>query len=106
MNAYHPDVVIENPEQGGGTLSEEWQVPEALDTANFRADGTGYRWRETSTPNDEYFAENNNTAGYISGDAHFFNDKLNVFGGLRVEHNRFRILGVQACGVGNLPAGG
>ena len=103
VNAYHPDIFIPNPEQGGGTPSEEWQLPAALDTSNFLPDGTGYRWRESTAPNDEYFAQNDNYAGYLSANLDFLDKKLNIFGGLRVEHNRFRILGARPAGQATYP---
>lgn len=102
--SYHPDLFIPNPEGGDGIPNTaEWALPTMLDPGNFRTDGTGLRWREVTTPNDQYFAQNDNTAGYLSADLKLLEDKLNFFGGLRVEHNRFRILGSRATGQANYP---
>lgn len=103
VNAYDPNIIIDNEDEGGGTGAVEWQLPAELDTSIFRPDGTGLRWYEATTPNDQYFAENRNTAGYISLDLLTLHDKLNVFGGLRVEHNRFRILGSLQTGQASYP---
>ncbi|GEP94434.1 TonB-dependent receptor domain-containing protein [Chitinophaga cymbidii] len=103
VHAYDPNIIIPNEEEGGGTGAEEWQIPARLDTGIFRADGTGLRWREATVPNDQYFAENRNTAGYISLDLLALENKLNVFGGVRVEHNLFRILGSLQTGQASYP---
>lgn len=99
INAYDPTLMIDGDiDEGAGVPAYEWQMPTLLDSANFRYDGTGYRWAETTAPNDQYYAQNENTSGYISGDLHALKNKLNMFGGLRVEYNHFRILGAYQTG--------
>ncbi len=53
--------------------------------AYFRADGKGLAIYDATQPTDSYTANERNIAGYLMGDLHLFNRKLNLVGGLRVE---------------------
>jgi TonB-dependent receptor len=101
---YDPGIMIRGDgDEGAGTGGTEEQLPHKLDTSIFRSDGTGLRYLERTAPNDQYFAENLNTAAYISLDLQALNNKLNIFGGLRVEHNQFHILGALQAGQADYP---
>lgn len=69
----------------------------------FRENGTGYRWLEKTTPNNQYYADNVLNAGYLSTDFNLLDNRLNIFGGVRVEDNRFRILGSYESGLATYP---
>jgi TonB-dependent receptor len=69
----------------------------------FRSDGTGFKYTDVSQPGDNYLAENQNLSGYVSMDLHTRDKKWQVFGGLRVEDNKLRILGAQQAGLALYP---
>jgi TonB-dependent receptor len=101
---YDPNIMINGDgDEGAGTGGTEEQLPYKLRSEIFRSDGTGLRYLERTAPNDQYFAENLNTAGYISLDLQALHNKLNIFGGLRVENNQFHILGALQAGQANYP---
>ncbi|BAV06022.1 TonB-dependent receptor [Filimonas lacunae] len=114
-NLYDPNLYIgpgEDPELGsGGKIPGEKlpirvlekYLPVYFPAAMFREDGTGYTFFEKTSPNNQYFADNTLHAGYLSGDVTLLHERLNIFGGVRVEHNRFRILGAYKAGLTAYP---
>ncbi|WEK36203.1 MAG: TonB-dependent receptor [Candidatus Pseudobacter hemicellulosilyticus] len=111
VNLYDPNIAFygsENPADNGSvTGGTNWVYERDLqnhfDHSLFREDGTGYRWYEKTTPNNQYYADNVLTAGYLSTDINLLNNRLNIYGGVRVEHNRFRILGSYETGLAAYP---
>ena len=110
VNLYDPNLSIlgsrisgENGEVGGYIDVREKYLQNYFDPSMFRADGTGYRWYEKTTPNNQYYADNVMNAGYLSTDLNLIGGRLNVFGGVRVEDNRFRILGAYERGLAAYP---
>ncbi|SFM86582.1 TonB-dependent receptor [Chitinophaga sp. YR627] len=112
-NLYDPNLLInagEDPDLGNGkqqsgtpiTVYEKY-LPLYFTNDLFRDNGTGYRFFERTSPNNQYFADNTLSAGYLLADLNFLQERLNVFGGVRVEHNRFRILGAYATGLAAYP---
>jgi len=110
-NLYDPNLVVlasTKPGQSGGLISggidlQEKYLQRYFDPSMFREDGTGYKWYEKTTPNNQYYADNVMNAGYLSTDFNLLNGRLNIFGGLRVEDNRFRILGSFERGLAAYP---
>lgn len=109
VNLYDPNFLIQasrytQPSPGGGYLIvQEKYLPVYFRTEMFRDDGTGYRWEERTTPNNQYYAQSENTAGYLSTDINLLSNRLNIFGGARLEHNHFRILGAYEKGLATYP---
>ncbi|WEK38374.1 MAG: TonB-dependent receptor [Candidatus Pseudobacter hemicellulosilyticus] len=110
VNLYDQNIAITGSKfiEDNGTVSghnsiQEAYLPHYFRESMFREDGTGYRWMEKTTPNNQYKADNVLNAGYISTDINLLQDRINVFGGLRVEHNRFRILGSYPNGLATYP---
>ncbi|GAA4317950.1 TonB-dependent receptor [Mucilaginibacter gynuensis] len=81
----------------------EDRVQEAYQPDNFRADGTGYIMREFTSPNDSYIAVNQNHSGYAALNVPLLHNKLDVYGGMRVEYNRLRIVGSERLGQAPFP---
>lgn len=110
-NMYDPNLAIiaseyssdNGPLPGGAITIREKYLQHYFDPSMFREDGTGYRWVEKTTPNNQYYADNMLTAGYLSADLRLLNNQLNIFGGLRVEDNNFRILGSHEYGLATYP---
>lgn len=114
-NLYDPNLLInagEDPELGnGGKLPaggkaidvQEKYLPLYFRDSLFREDGTGYSFFEKTSPNNQYYADNMLHAAYLSGDVSLLHERLNIFGGLRIEHNRFRILGAYKAGLAAYP---
>lgn len=111
VNLYDPNLAIAGSKYpsdngnvpGGGLQVREKYLQQYFTPAMFREDGTGYRWVEKTTPNNQYYADNAIYAGYLSTDFNLLNDRLNIFGGARIEHNRFRILGSYEAGLASYP---
>ncbi len=111
VNLYDPNLAIrgskydgDNGEvMGNGQLVEEKYLQHYFDPSMFRTDGTGYRWLEKTTPNNQYYADNTLKAGYISTDINLLQERLNIFGGVRIEDNHFRILGSYENGLAAYP---
>ena len=70
---------------------------------NFRPDNTGLTWYEETNPYDSYFADNRNLSYFLATDVRIPHTGLSVFGGLRVEQNRLRIIGALQAGHANYP---
>lgn len=70
---------------------------------NFRPDNTGLTWYEETAPYDSYFADNRNLSYFLATDVRIPHTNLSVFGGLRVEQNRLRIIGALQAGHANYP---
>lgn len=113
-NLYDPNLLInpgEDPDLGNTTKPQggipaplyEKYLPLYFQPAFFREDGTGYRFFERTSPNNQYYADNAMHAGYVAADLNLLQDRLNIFGGLRVENNHFRILGAYATGLAAYP---
>lgn len=114
-NLYDPNLLInagEDPELGnGGKLPaggraidvQEKYLPLYFRDSLFREDGTGYSFFEKTSPNNQYLADNMLHAAYLSGDLNVLQERLNIFGGVRIEHNRFRILGAYKAGLAAYP---
>lgn len=111
VNLYDPNLAIagskyssDNGNTAQGTIQvKEKYLQQYFTTNMFREDGTGYRWVEKTTPNNQYYADNAIYAGYLSTDFNLLNDRLNISGGARIEHNRFRILGSYEAGLASYP---
>lgn len=111
VNLYDPNLAIigsrfssdNGPIPGGGIQIREQYLQHYFNQELFREDGTGYRWLEKTNPNNQYYADNVLNAGYLSTDFNFLQNRLNVFGGLRVEDNSFRILGSHEYGLAAYP---
>jgi hypothetical protein len=115
-NLYDPNLRIlagDDPALGNGgkqppgsagniTVTEKY-LPVYFRESLFREDGTGYSFYEKTSPSNQYFADNTLHAAYLSGDLNLLNERLNIFGGVRVEDNRFRILGSYAAGLAAYP---
>jgi TonB-dependent receptor len=109
-NLYDPNLAIngskytgDNGNISGRMILEEKYLQHYFNPGMFREDGTGYRWVEKTTPNNQYYADNVLSAGYLSTDINLLRDRLNIFGGVRVEDNRFRILGSYESGLAAYP---
>jgi TonB-dependent receptor len=109
-NLYDPNLAINGSKYAGdnGNISGQLVVQEKylqhyFNASMFREDGTGYRWVEKTTPNNQYYADNVLSAGYLSTDVNLLHDRLNIFGGIRLEDNRFRILGSYESGLAAYP---
>ncbi|WP_142686110.1 TonB-dependent receptor [Chitinophaga polysaccharea] len=70
---------------------------------NFRPDNTGHTWFEETSPYDSYFADNRNLSYFLATDIRIPHSNLSIFGGLRVENNRLRIIGALMAGQANYP---
>ena len=111
VNLYDPNLAIAGSKyqfDNGNTPTGSLQIKEKylqqyFTPEMFREDGTGYRWVEKTTPNNQYYADNSIYSGYLSTDFNLLNDRLNIFGGARIEHNRFRILGSYEAGLASYP---
>ncbi|SEW45625.1 TonB-dependent receptor [Chitinophaga arvensicola] len=110
VNLYDPNLAINGSKlsgENGNVLAnhsiEEKYLQHYFNTDMFREDGTGYRWVEKTTPNNQYYADNVISAGYLSTDINLLENRLNVLGGVRVENNRFRILGSYENGLAAYP---
>lgn len=111
VNLYDPNLAVEGSKLGSdngamvgiGNRVREKYLQQYFNESMFREDGTGYRWLEKTTPNNQYYADNVLHAGYLSTDVKLMNGRLNVFGGVRVEDNRFRILGSYERGLAAYP---
>jgi TonB-dependent receptor len=111
VNLYDPNLAIRGskydgdngPVEGNGNPISEKYLQHYFEPSMFRADGTGYRWLEKTTPNNQYYADNTLKAGYISSDINLLQDRINISGGLRIEDNRFRILGSYENGLAAYP---
>ncbi len=86
----------------GYQLTED-MLDHYLHPDNFRADNTGHTWYEETTPYDSYFADNRNLSYFLATDVHIPNTNVSIFGGLRVEDNRLRIIGALQAGQANYP---
>lgn len=88
---------------GTEPIATEERIGELYRPENFRADGSGYIMREFTNPNDSYIASNQNNAGYLAINIPLFHQKLDVYGGVRIEYNRLRIVGSEKLGQAPFP---
>lgn len=110
VNLYDPNLSVfgskynsDNGNMPGNIQVIEPYLQHYFNPSMFRGNGTGYRWLEKTTPNNQYYADNVMNAGYVSTDFNLLHDRLNIFGGVRVEDNRFRILGAYEAGLATYP---
>lgn len=99
-NFYDPNLSF--PGQPGYKLTED-MLDEYLAPSHFRADNTGFVWQEKTIPNDSYFADNQLTAAFLATGINIPKAHLSIFGGVRVEDNRLRIVGALSAGYANYP---
>ncbi len=59
--------------------------------------------REFTNPDDSYIASNQNNSGYLAINIPLFNHTLDLYGGMRVEYNRLRIVGAEKLGQAPFP---
>ncbi|WP_436487460.1 TonB-dependent receptor domain-containing protein [Chitinophaga sp. ARDCPP14] len=86
----------------GYQLTEE-MLDHYMSPDNFRTDNTGHTWFEETSPYDSYFADNRNLSYFLATDIRIPHSNLSIFGGLRVENNRLRIIGALTAGQANYP---
>lgn len=91
--------------QGGhiGYQLTEDMLDHYMSPDNFRPDNTGLTWYEETNPYDSYFADNRNLSYFLATDVRIPHSNLSIFGGVRVENNRLRILGALQTGQANYP---
>jgi TonB-dependent receptor len=85
--------------QEDGTLSltgpSRQYVLDQLLGGNFRLDGSGFIVRDQTLEGSGYRVTNDYYAGYVGVSIPFFHERLKIYGGVRYEWNRFRLINTQ-----------